>query len=265
MRVLVVGRGRVGKGLARALRPSDLRVGTTSGRRPRAASVRGADAVVLAVPDGAIADTARRIAPWVDDRTAVLHCAGARGPGELDACRRAGAEVGAMHPMVSFPSPGRSPSLRGTSFVIAGTAGAVRAARRIARAAGARPVVAPVHGPAYHAAAALVANGGAALATVGVGLLERLGMTREDAQRTAGTLLRTVADNVEHIGVPAALTGPIMRGDADTVERHREALRGVDRRALDAYDRVAPIVLRVARAAGLSPARVRRVRGKMRG
>lgn len=255
-----MGRGRVGRGLAAALRRSaEVRVSLASGRRPTRGVAR-ADVIILAVPDAAIASTAATISAWIGPGTVVVHCAGARGPGELDACKRAGAAVGVLHPMVSFPSPTRPPSLRGTTLVVDGDAQAVRCARRLGRAMGARVVVAPVHGPAYHAAAALAANGSAALATAAVGLLERLGLQRRAAERTVGGLLRTVADNVERIGVPDALTGPVRRGDADTVRAHRQALRRLDGAVLRAYDAVAPVILECARAAGLSADRARRVR-----
>ena len=97
------------------------------------------------------------------------------------------------------------------------------------RTVGDRPVRAQVHGPAYHAAAALGANGAAALAAVAVRVLEAQGMTRRDAERAMGALLRTVGENVETVGVPTALSGPVIRGDAGTVRRHREALEALYR------------------------------------
>ncbi len=261
MRVAVVGRGRVGRSLAASLRGAeDVGVSLVRGREPSKRAIADADVVVLAVPDGRIADVAARIAPSLRERTVVLHCAGARGTGELEPCRRAGAAVGVMHPMASFPSPTRPPSLRGTTFVLDGSRDAVRAARRIAEAACARAVVASVHGPAYHAAAALLANGAAALATASVELLERLGFGRRDAERAMGALLRTVADNVERLGVPGALTGPVRRGDADTVRAHRRALRSVSPAALRAYDAVGPVILACAREAGLPAGPARRIR-----
>jgi len=261
LRVAILGRGRVGRGLAGALEGGEVEPKLTSGSRPRRAAIAEADVVVLAVPDGAIRPTAERIAPHVRRGAAVLHCAGARGAEELAPIAAAGAHTGVMHPLVSFPDPRRSPDLAGTTFVLTGSRLAVSAARRIARAAGARAVAASVHGPAYHAAAALLANGAAALATVSVGVVERLGMDRRDAERAMGALLRTVADNVERMGVPRALTGPIMRGDAETVRRHRRALDAGSRRA---YDAVAPAILACAQDAGLEPDRASAVRRALR-
>jgi hypothetical protein len=72
----------------------------------------------------------------------------------------------------------------------------------------------------YHAAAGLVANGAAALAEAGARLLELAGCPARDSARVLGPLLRSVAENVERLGLPEALTGPVRRGDAETVLRH---------------------------------------------
>jgi len=168
-----------------------------------------------------------------------------------------------MHPLVSFPAKGTAASIAGATFVIDGDPRAVRAAKAITETVGAWPLIAPLHGARYHAAAALVANGAAALATVAVGVLERVGIEPRAAVRAVGALLRSVGDNVETIGVPAALTGPVARGDAATVLRHREALAdtpGGDGGALAAYDATAPMIVAVARAGGLSSKRAAAIR-----
>ncbi len=266
MKIVVIGRGRVGRGLSRAIRRAGGTVRLTDSRKDL--SRANGEVFVLAVSDGAIRQVAGRLLAALRPGAVVLHCAGAQGPELLDECRRAGASIGVMHPLVSFPTPDAVPDLAGTTFVISGQRRATRAARKIATRVGAHPLTARVHGPAYHAAAALLANGSAALATIAVGLFEQLGIGREDAELAIGSLLRTVADNVETIGVPEALTGPIVRGDAATIRGHRAALRG-HRRALRAYESVGPIILSVAREAGLSATRAaavqRALTSKLRG
>lgn len=242
LRVAVVGSGRVARGLAEGTRNDDVR--RVSSRVPHELD---ADLVVLAVSDGSIAEVARAFDPHVASHVPFVHCAGALGPAALGALSR---PRGVMHPLVSFARVDRPPSLGDTVFVIDGDAAACDVAERFARDCGALPLRRPLHGGAYHAAAALVANGAAGLATVGVTLLVRLGLTPDEAARALGALLRTVADNVVHVGVPDALTGPIRRGDADTVARHRAALAD-DPDVLAAYDAIAPVVLQTARRLGL--------------
>ena len=121
-----------------------------------------------------------------------------------------------------------------------------------------------MHGPTYHAAAALSANGAAALASVAVRGMTSIGLRPTAARRAIGALLRTVGENVERVGVPDALTGPVFRGDDATVHRHRVALQRADPLARAAYDAVAPAVLDCARRAGLPEERVRAVQRALR-
>jgi predicted short-subunit dehydrogenase-like oxidoreductase (DUF2520 family) len=107
---------------------------------------------------------------------------------------------------------------------------------------------------AYHAAAGLVANGAAALAAVGAQLLERAGVPRKDAPKMLGPLLRSVADNVETLGFPEALTGPVRRGDATGVAKHVATLRAKLPEAVPLYLAAAEAQLPLARAIGDAPA-----------
>lgn len=256
MRVAIVGRGRVGRGLTRALRSAGVEVTLRSTDAVTRARI-DADAVLLAVPDDAIATVAASLA----ERThaPILHCAGARGVEAFGELRRPG--LGGLHPLASFAATNSTPELRGASFAIVGDRAARRAAAAIVRLLGGRALHG-VHGARYHAAAALVANGAAALATVGVDVLCGLGVKRRAAQQAVGELLRTVAENVERVGVPEALSGPIVRGDAVTIRAHRAALSGAAR---DAYDHVAPTILSIAIRAGLPRARASSVRAALRG
>lgn len=260
MRVVLVGRGRVGRGLRTALARASVDVTLTAGGNPQRRALAGADVVVLCTPDPAIASTAAKVSPMIGD-AALLHCSGSLDEEVL----APHSPRGVMHPLVSFADPSRPPLVVDASFVIAGQPAARRAASRIARALRARPVVAELHGPAYHAAAALAANGAAALATVAVRVLTARGLDRRQAERAIGALLRTVGENVERIGVPAALSGPVIRGDVDAVSRHREALEALDPQARRAYDAVAPAILDCARRAGLDGGRAEAIEALLDG
>lgn len=253
-RVLIVGTGRLGSALAQALRRAGVHVSVWRGRGPWPSRRTRIDVALLAVADPFIEGVAAKLAPRLDAHCVVLHASGARSIEALHPL--APRSRGVMHPLVSFASR-RAPSLASCTVVIAGDPGAVRAARSLARVLRLSVIAQSIHGPRYHAAAALVANGAAALASSAVGSLEAQGVPRRAAERAIAGLLRSVADNVAALGLPAALTGPIVRGDAATVAAHREA---VDARTLRAYDALAPLILDVARAAGLSPTAARRIR-----
>lgn len=215
--------------------------------------------VILAVPDAAISEVALRVARRLPSASTMVHCAGARTAEELAALRALGWRVGAMHPMVSFASTRKPPPFDGTSFVVSGDAAAVRQASAFVKAVGARSVKLPLQGAAYHALAALAANGAAALATTAVHGLCALGASNRDARRLIAGILHTVAANVDHVGVPDALSGPVRRGDVSTVAAHRAALRPM-RRVARAYDAVLPMLIDVASELELSPNKARQLR-----
>ena len=234
MRVFVFGAGKVGTNLARALRRAGVAVTLRPARRGWPDRRIDADVVVLAVRDGNIAPAAEELARRGlvgHRRAAVVHCAGALGPEVLAVVRSARVAVAQMHPMISFASPAWLPELARGQLHVDGDPAAVRAARRLGRQLGMAPRTIPgLDRVAYHAAAGLVANGAAALAAGGVTLLELAGVPRDIAAAMLGPLLRSVADNVDHLGLPAALTGPVRRGDAAAVGKHLDTLR---RRAPD--------------------------------
>jgi predicted short-subunit dehydrogenase-like oxidoreductase (DUF2520 family) len=262
--VAIVGRGRVGRGLAAALAEAGAPVTLLPGRRGLAgararAALAHAGATLLAVPDGAIEEVAGKVGPAIAEHGALFHLAGALGPEIIVPSGLPERRCGALHPLVSFARGTRPPELAGTTFALAGGIDARRVGRRLAAVLGAHTVTGRLQGAAYHGAAALAANGAAALATAAVGVLRELGLGDRVARRAVAGLLRSVADNVDRVGVPEALTGPVRRGDAATIARHREALRADHPAALRAYDATVPLLLETARAAGLSPAAARRV------
>lgn len=258
MHVLIVGRGRLGSSVAGALRTRGQLVTHWPGRgRWPAWSPDAVDVALLAVGDPFLEATATRLAARLGPRCPVLHASGSRDATVL--APLAPRPCGVLHPLVSFASR-RAPTLRGATAVIGGDARAVRAARALAAHLELDVLARDLHGPRYHATAALVANGAAALAAEGVRSLEAQGVPRRAAERAIAGLLRSVADNVASVGVPGALTGPIVRGDATTVARHRGAL---DRETLAAYDAIAPTVLAVAIEAGLPEAGARAIRAAL--
>ncbi|HZU84147.1 MAG TPA: DUF2520 domain-containing protein, partial [Polyangiaceae bacterium] len=219
--VFVFGAGKVGSSLARALRARGVDTTLRSSRRGLPRSM-DADVIVLAVRDRDLRPLARSMAEAgaVPARAVVVHVAGALDAAPLDALRGACAGVAQMHPMISFASRRFTPTLARGNVHVQGDPPAVARARRIARLLGMTPRTIPrLDATLYHAAAGLVANGAAALAALGAELLARAGVSPAAAPKMLGPLLRSVADNVEALGFPDALTGPVRRGDVAGVER----------------------------------------------
>ncbi|HEY4120297.1 MAG TPA: DUF2520 domain-containing protein [Byssovorax sp.] len=225
----VQGAGKVGAALAREIAAKGVRVTSRAGRLGPPESPIDAGLVIVALRDKAIAPFAADLVARGlvgHRRVAIVHCAGALGPEALAAARGPNVSVAQMHPMISFASPRVSPSLLRGQLHVDGDADAVARARELAELLGMTARTFPgLDRVAYHAAAGLVANGAAALAAAGVELLGKAGVDGETAAHMLGPLLRSVAENVEALGLPDALTGPVRRGDAAGVARHLDTLR----------------------------------------
>jgi predicted short-subunit dehydrogenase-like oxidoreductase (DUF2520 family) len=250
LRVFIFGAGKVGASLARALRVKGARVTLRPARKglPRAID---ADIVVVAVRDRDLGRLAAAMVGVVDRRSVVVHVAGALRAEALAALRGACAGVAQMHPMISFASTRFAPSLLRGNLHVQGDPAAMTRARRLARLLGMTARTVPdLDTVAYHAAAGLVANGTAALAAVGAELLVKAGVPRGVAPKMLGPLLRSVADNVEALGFPDALTGPVRRGDAAGVEKHLAVLDARLPEAVRLYLAAAEAQLPLARAIG---------------
>lgn len=228
MKVFILGAGKVGRALADALRKSGQRVTLRPARKGVPTTRIEADVIILALRDKQLGPVAADLATSgvVPRKAVVVHNAGALPAEALDALRGVTAGVAQMHPMISFASTTKFPSLVRGHVHVKGDAEAERRVRTLAKKMKMTPrTFAKLDTVAYHAAAGLVANGAAALAAIGVELLRVAGVPPREAPKMLGPLLRSVADNVEVLGFPDALTGPIRRGDASGVERQIALLR----------------------------------------
>jgi predicted short-subunit dehydrogenase-like oxidoreductase (DUF2520 family) len=226
-RVVIVGAGKVGRTLPAALRrariPSRLLPARTG--LPHAPVV--ADVLVLAARE---ADFPRiidhfRAGRWLPPHAVALHVAGSLSSAVLAPLREVTAGVAQFHPLVAFADARRPPDLRGAHANVEGDPRAVAMARKLATLVGLRPRTLPGLDPvAYHAAAGLLANGAAALAAASQQILTTSGLAPATAAALLGPLLRSVAENVEALGMPSALTGPVRRGDTVAVAKHQKMM-----------------------------------------
>lgn len=254
LRVHVQGAGKVGRALAHRLRAAGARVALRPAREGLPRGAVRADLVVLAVRDGELAAVATAMAPHLSRDAVCVHVAGALGPDALAPLRAACAGVAQMHPMISFASLDFVPALDRGTVRVAGDARAVRLARRVARALGMIPRALPgLDTVGYHAAAGLVANGTAALCAMGAKLLVLAGVPAKQAPRALGPLLRSVAENVERLGFPDALTGPVRRGDVAALRKHAALLAARLPEALPLYRASVAAQLPLARSLGECP------------
>ena len=257
MKVAIIGAGKVGRSLARALRATSHGVELRAARRGLPRERIAAALLVLAVRDGEVATWARQLASsrLVTRRTAVVHVAGALGPEVLDPLRGLSAGVAQAHPAVSFPSSSSAPSLRLASLLVAGDPVAMRRVAVVARSMGMVPrdgsAVDPV---GYHVGCAIGANGAAAIGAAAVRLIVEAGVPVDVAPAVVGELLRSVGENISRLGVPAALSGPVRRGDVAALRAHLARLRGQDPDLLPLYLELGRVQLSMARELAEVPA-----------
>lgn len=216
----------------------------------------GTTALILAVPDSALSEVAHEIAAMgpAPAGCAALHLAGAVSTDVLAPLHAVGYATGTLHPFQAVADPwAAGDRLWGSAFAIAGDPAAMATSRRLVRAVGGRAlVVPPALRPLYHAAAVFASNYLVALAGVGVRLLGEAGIEEKDAIHAIVRLMRGTLENLDHLGIRSALTGPIPRGDVDTVRLHLARL-SPDARML--YCALGRELLRLARGAGLDPNR----------
>ncbi len=256
--VFIVGAGRLGMALARGLAATGWQVDTWSrtSRPPRLQGIDhhvgpipptlNAELVILTVPDRVIAAMAQLLADSgrVSRGQVAAHCAGALDLAPLAPLKEAGLEVGSLHPLAAA-TPGMV-GLHGHSAALDGSPKALRLLRRLARDSGLRPIaVASSERARYHAAASLAANGLVSLADLATELLVAAGVPPGQALDALVPLLDSAVRGLEERGLPAALTGPIARGDAVVVESHLEVL--AESPAFDAYRALGRRALELAR------------------
>lgn len=269
--VAVIGPGRIGTALALALPAPAYRVVAVAGRGEaslarftarlagaRATSpeqaARAADLVLLAVPDDAVEPAVRALAAAdaVRPGSRWVHVAGALGHEVLRLAALAGARTAACHPAVTAPDPDAgAAALPGAAWAISAAEADLGWARVLVTDLRGSPVTVPAATRAlYHAGLVVGANGVASVVALARDVL--LGAGVADPAPFLAPLATAAADGAAHRGV-AALTGPVRRGDAGTVDRHLRTLTDDLPEAVDAYVALARLALAQARRAGLAP------------
>jgi predicted short-subunit dehydrogenase-like oxidoreductase (DUF2520 family) len=223
----VVGPGRVGTALARALGGAGVEVVGPAGRGEVPA---GCDAIVLCVPDGEIAAAAEVVtaaAPLIG------HTSGAT---PLSALAHAGVPAFGLHPLQSFANS--EVGFEGAGAAVAGTTPeALAFATALAERLGMAPFEIDDEGrAAYHAAASVASNFLVTLQAAAETIAAGAGLDRADARALLAPLVRQTVENVAALGPEAALTGPVARGDEATVAAQRAAIEEVAPRLLGLFD-----------------------------
>jgi predicted short-subunit dehydrogenase-like oxidoreductase (DUF2520 family) len=229
--ITIVGPGRVGNAFRNALGAGAGGV-EIAGRDEVAAACAGAEIVLLCVPDAEIVAACEHVTGVAPKLRFIGHTSGATRLEALAAAGERGVAAFSLHPLQTIPD--LEADLTGAPAAIAGSGPAALAlARKLAEICQMTPFEVPEDSrAAYHAAASIASNFLITLETSAEDLLAAAGI-EDGRQLLAPIVLRTAANWAEH--GPEALTGPIARGDEDTVRRQLEAIEEVAPELADTY------------------------------
>lgn len=204
------------------------KLGANSGKTPNEVS-HSADILFITTSDSSIKGVVEEIAGEEGFRQGqvVVHMSGALSSEVLEEARHLGAITLSVHPLQSFAnSEIAMQNLPGSVFSIEGDAEGYQVGRQIVETLGGEFFFIDRKAkPLYHASACVVSNYLVTVVDFGIRLMEAVGIPRESALRALLPLVEGTVKNIAGIGVPAALTGPIARGDISTVARHLESLQ----------------------------------------
>jgi predicted short-subunit dehydrogenase-like oxidoreductase (DUF2520 family) len=278
--IAFIGAGRLARAFLPALRDSRYSIMTVaatslaSARRvcrlapgavPKAdaaAAAAPAGLVLMAVPDAVITPLCRKLAHAAEVTwrgKIVLHHAGALGPEALAPLEGRGASTGLLHPLQTLgDSDIAARLLRGSRARIEGSPRARSAARNLARAL--RLVPLPFDSPLtaqqrimYHAAASMLSNDFIALLGTGTSILESAGLDRRTAIEALAPLVRGTLLQAEQKGLGAAFSGPVARGDVETLASHLRTLSRRSRAGERIHRLLSRHLLRLAELEGKAP------------
>ncbi|MDL1962937.1 MAG: DUF2520 domain-containing protein [Deltaproteobacteria bacterium] len=270
--IAIVGCGRVGSAIARFLSKAGYRLSGLASKRLSSAKrlayltgtgrfteipweiTKEADIVFLTTPDSAISDTCSSIAfnYGFKKDSVVLHCSGVLPSTILSSAKSCGAFIGSMHPMQSFALNEENGSpFHGIIFAVEGDIQALHMAAQITVDLGADYIPIKTEDKTlYHAAAVVASNYLVTLLSLAFRLVEHAGISGSDTWKVLKPLINGTLSNIEKAGIPAALTGPVVRGDIETVKRHIEAIGEKTPELLDLYNTLGFYTIGIAESKG---------------
>lgn len=267
-KVLIIGAGVVGTAMGYLLKRKGYKIVSIASRKIESAeravefigegeassdpvsSAMKADIVFITTPDSAIEEVCRKVASQGGFKkgTMVFHMSGALSSDVLVSAKKAGATVSSIHPLQSLADVGEAvKNIPGSYFCIEGDKEALSVARDIVSALGGKEITIDVEKkPLYHAGASVASNYLVAIIRFGMELFEAAGVKREDSLNALMPLIKGTVVNIENLGIPRALTGPISRGDTEVIEDHLKAIKNRRDELLNLYSELGRYTVKVA-------------------
>jgi predicted short-subunit dehydrogenase-like oxidoreductase (DUF2520 family) len=245
--IAIVGAGRLGRALATRLGSADYSIREVISRNHRrsltdaqqlarklgaqawttAAAPVQADLVWFFVPDSEVSKAAIQLSSKDWEGRVAFHSSGVLPSDALEVLREKGAAVAAVHPLMTFVG-GSVPELRGVTFAVEGDARAVRMARKIIHDLGGNAVrLRKQDKVAYHAFSTVVCPLLVSLLASSEAVASLAGISSAEARRRMLPIIRQTLANYAKLGPSGSFSGPIVRGDVETISQHLSALAKV--------------------------------------
>jgi predicted short-subunit dehydrogenase-like oxidoreductase (DUF2520 family) len=224
--IAIVGGGRLGTALARRLSEAGYSAKILTRKSVRLGQL-DVQVLWLCVPEAEIARAASTLSQSHSNAKFAFHSSGVLSSDALASLRDAGARVASVHPLMTFVK-GSVPELTGVPFAIEGDRSAVRVARGIVRNLGGRAVAIKKRDKvAYHAFATMICPLLVSLLAASEKAAALAGISAADSRRRMLPIIRQTLHNYEKLGPATAFSGPVVRGDVETIRAHISVLAKV--------------------------------------
>ena len=209
-----------------------------------------AELVFITTPDDAILEIASEI-KWHSGQN-VIHCSGVHSVDILEPARRLGANVGSFHPLQTLATVDEAiNNMPGSTFALEAEEPLLTRLKELCSSLNGKWVeLKPGDKVLYHVAAVFVSNYLVTLVNAALNLWQDFGVPPGEATKSLLPLLKGTINNMENIGLPDCLTGPIARGDLSTISKHINALEAKNSSLLTMYKGLGFQTIPVALAKG---------------
>jgi len=266
-KIAIVGAGNVGITLGAVLKEKGYHVaGVIS--RTRESAKRGAEIIgtegytemfpllqetniiFITTPDRVISQVCNEIAEGggIMKGDLVIHTSGSHSSDILNSAREKGAVVMSVHPLQTIPGPEAGiRNLPGSYFAVEGDEKGLSFVREMIKVFEGHLVEIPTRmKPLYHASACVVSNYFVAVIRLGLKMMEQIGLDKEEALTALLPLIQGTMANIEKVGVPEGLTGPIARGDYSTIKDHLSVINKEMKDMAPLYGELGKFTVKVA-------------------
>ena len=209
-----------------------------------------AELVFITTPDDVIGRVAAEV-KWHPGQS-VVHCSGAASTDILEPAKQAGAHVGSIHPLQTLAGVAQAiANIPGSTFALEAKEPLLSTLKDIATSIDGKCIELRASDKVlYHAAAVIACNYLVTLVKLATDLWQTFSVPPEQATKALLPLIQGTLNNIDKIGIPQCLTGPIARGDTGTIKKHLAALEKITPTVLPTYKELGRQTIPISLAKG---------------